>query len=177
MNITVYCGSSMGSDPEYKIAAEQLGMWIATNGHTLVYGGGNVGLMGIIADTVLQNGGRVIGIIPEFLLHCEQGHEGLHSLEVVDSMSVRKKRMIELGDAFIAMPGGIGTLEEITEVLTLRRLRQTEKRAFLYNINEYYEPLRCTFQQMVDKDFLPQEEMELFEFVRNVGELEQALNK
>lgn len=177
MNITVYCGSSMGSDPEYKIAAEQLGIWIAKKGHTLVYGGGNVGLMGIIADTVLQNGGRVIGIIPEFLLHCEQGHEGLHSLEVVDSMSVRKKRMIELGDAFVAMPGGIGTLEEITEVLTLRRLRQTEKRAFLYNINGYYEPLRRTFQQMVDKDLLPQEEMELFEFVRDVGELEKALNK
>lgn len=177
MNITVYCGSSMGSDPEYKIAAEQLGIWIATKGHTLIYGGGNVGLMGIIADTVLQNGGRVIGIIPEFLLHCEKGHEGLHSLEVVGSMSVRKKRMIELGDAFIAMPGGIGTLEEITEVLTLRRLRQTEKKAFLYNINEYYEPLRRTFQQMVDKGFLPQEEMELFEFVRDVRELEQALNK
>lgn len=177
MNITVYCGSSMGSDPEYKVAAEQLGKWIAEKGHTLVYGGGNVGLMGIIADTVLQNGGRVIGIIPEFLLYCEQGHEGLHSLEVVDSMSVRKKRMIELGDAFVAMPGGIGTLEEITEVLTLRRLRQTEKRAFLYNINEYYEPLRHTFQQMVDKEFLPQEEMELFEFVGNVEELDRALSE
>ena len=82
MNVTVYCGSSMGSDPDYKKAAEALGLWIAGNGHTLVYGGGNIGLMGIIADTVLENGGKVIGIIPDFLLHCEQGHEGLHTLEV-----------------------------------------------------------------------------------------------
>lgn len=99
MNITVYCGSSMGSDSDYKKAAEALGLWIAGNGHTLVYGGGNIGLMGIIADTVLENGGKVIGIIPDFLLHCEQGHEGLHTLEVVHSMSTRKSRMIELGDA------------------------------------------------------------------------------
>lgn len=175
MNITVYCGSSMGSDPDYKKAAEALGLWIAGNGHTLVYGGGNIGLMGIIADTVLENGGKVIGIIPDFLLHCEQGHEGLHTLEVVHSMSTRKSRMIELGDAFIAMPGGIGTLEEITEVLTLKRLGRTEKRAFLYNINGYYEPLRGTFRRMVEKEFLPEEEMELFEFVANVDELDEAL--
>ena len=160
MNVTVYCGSSMGSDPDYKKAAEALGLWIAGNGHTLVYGGGNIGLM---------------GIIPDFLLHCEQGHEGLHTLEVVHSMSTRKSRMIELGDAFIAMPGGIGTLEEITEVLTLKRLGRTEKRAFLYNINGYYEPLRSTFRQMVEKEFLPEEEMELFEFVANVDELDEAL--
>ena len=128
-----------------------------------------------IADTVLENGGKVIGIIPDFLLHCEQGHEGLHTLEVVHSMSTRKSRMIELGDAFIAMPGGIGTLEEITEVLTLKRLGRTEKRAFLYNINGYYEPLRGTFRQMVEKEFLPEEEMELFEFVANVDELDEAL--
>ena len=169
MNVTVYCGSSMGSDPDYKKAAEALGLWIAGNGHTLVYGGGNIGLMGIIADTVLENGGKVIGIIPDLL------HEGLHTLEVVHSMSVRKSRMIELGDAFIAMPGGIGTLEEITEVLTLKRLGRTEKRAFLYNINGYYEPLRGTFRQMVEKEFLPEEEMELFEFVANVDELDEAL--
>ena len=160
MNVTVYCGSSMGSDPDYKKAAEALGLWIAGNGHTLVYGGGNIGL---------------IGIIPDFLLHCEQGHEGLHTLEVVHSMSTRKSRMIELGDAFIAMPGGIGTLEEITEVLTLKRLGRTEKRAFLYNINGYYEPLRGTFRQMVEKEFLPEEEMERFEFVANVDELDEAL--
>ena len=177
MNITVYCGSSVGNDPEYQVAAKALGLWIANNNHTLIYGGGNIGLMGIIADTVLENGGRVIGVIPGFLLHAEKGHEGLHSLEVVNSMSTRKNRMIELGDVFVAMPGGIVTLEEITEILTLKRLRRTEKRAFFFNINGYYEPLRRAFQQMVDKEFLPQDEFDFFEFVDGTEALQNALSE
>lgn len=177
MNITVYCGSSLGKDPEYQVAARKLGLWIASNGHTLVYGGGNIGLMGIIADTVLENGGRVIGVIPGFLMQHEKGHNGLHTLEVVNSMSTRKNRMIELGDVFVAMPGGIGTLEEITEILTLKRLRRTDKRAFFYNINGYYEPLCRAFQQMVDQEFLPQEEFEFFEFADGVEALQQALTE
>ena len=175
MHIAVYCGSVSGNQEIYTEKAALFGRWMAEQGHVLIYGGAQGGLMGAVSNAVLENGGKVIGIIPDFLLHCEQGHEGLHTLEVVHSMSTRKSRMIELGDAFIAMPGGIGTLEEITEVLTLKRLGRTEKRAFLYNINGYYEPLRGTFRQMVEKEFLPEEEMELFEFVANVDELDEAL--
>ena len=175
MHIAVYCGSVSGNQEIYTEKAALFGRWMAEQGHVLIYGGAQGGLMGAVSNAVLENGGKVIGIIPDFLLHCEQGHEGLHTLEVVHSMSTRKSRMIELGDAFIAMPGGIGTLEEITEVLTLKRLGRTEKRAFLYNINGYYEPLRGTFRQMVEKEFLPEEEMKLFEFVANVDELDEAL--
>ena len=175
MHIAVYCGSVSGNQEIYTEKTALFGRWMAEQGHVLIYGGAQGGLMGAVSNAVLENGGKVIGIIPDFLLHCEQGHEGLHTLEVVHSMSTRKSRMIELGDAFIAMPGGIGTLEEITEVLTLKRLGRTEKRAFLYNINGYYEPLRSTFRQMVEKEFLPEEEMKLFEFVANVDELDEAL--
>ncbi len=118
MNITVYLGSEYGVNPLYIEKAAELGRWIGSNGHSLVYGGGNVGLMGVLADNVLASGGKVIGVIPDFFIEIEQQHNGLTELEVVPSMSERKKRMVELGDFFIAFPGGIGTLEEISEIMT-----------------------------------------------------------
>lgn len=176
MNITVYCGSNPGNDPEYQKAASDLGLWIAKNGHQMIYGGGNIGLMGIIADTVLANGGAVTGVIPEFLLHHEKGHQGLHRLEIVETMAERKTRMISYADTFIAMPGGVGTLEEISEVLTLKHLGRTQKRAFFYNIHGYYEPLREVFRQMIRCGFLEDADLAQYEFVSGIEELSEALS-
>lgn len=175
MNITVYCGASMGNNPVYIDAAKKLGEWIAANGHALVYGGGNVGLMGIIADTVLENGGEVIGVIPTFLLEAEKGHSGLHTLEVVESMQTRKARMIELGDAFIAMPGGLGTLEEIAEVISQRRLRLIDSPCVFYNIEGYYDMMKPVFDKMVANEFLPKEDLSCISYASNVAELSEIL--
>lgn len=175
MKITVYCGASMGNNPRYIEAARELGEWIAKNGHALVYGGGNVGLMGIIADTVLENGGEVIGVIPTFLLEAEKGHDGLHTLEVVDSMLVRKARMMELGDAFVAMPGGLGTLEEIAEVISQRRLRLMDKPCAFYNIDGYYDMMKPVLGKMVECEFLPASDENCVGYVSGVEELEEYL--
>ena len=118
MNVTVYCGATTGNNPEYEKNAVELGKWIAENNHTLVYGGGKAGLMGIIADTVLQLGGEAIGVIPTFLKDRELAHTYLNELIVVNTMSERKDKMFSLGDIYIALPGGAGTLEEITDVIS-----------------------------------------------------------
>src|SRR5262245_24522794 len=122
MNLCVFCGSSRGNSPVYEAAAQELGRLMANEGHTLVYGGGNVGLMGVLADSVLQHQGEVIGVIPDFLLRREVGHRGITRLEVVGTMHERKKRMADISEAFIAMPGGWGTLDELAEILTWKQL-------------------------------------------------------
>ena len=173
MNITVYCGSTMGNDPIYAKAAKELGEWICARGHSMVYGGGNIGLMGLIADTVLSGGGAVTGVIPEFLLEAEKGHEGLHTLEIVSSMSERKNRMMELGDAFIAMPGGTGTLEEISEAVSLQKLGILNKPCIFYNINGFYEPLRRMFHDMQAAGFSTAEDIRRIRFVSGTQDLEK----
>ena len=175
MNITVYCGSRFGEKSVFKNKAIELGNWIVESGHSLVYGGGNVGLMGTVANTVLEGGAKVYGIIPEFLLDQEKGHEGLYTLEIVSSMPERKTRMINLGDAFIALPGGPGTLEEISEIISLRRLNRTEKPCILYNIEGFYEPLRKLLEEMVAADFLPTEDLDKVVFASNLDEIKAAL--
>ena len=177
MNITVYCGSRFGENSVFKDRAVELGSWIVESGHNLVYGGGNVGLMGTVANTVLEGGAKVYGIIPEFLLDQEKGHEGLYTLEIVKSMPERKTRMINLGDAFIALPGGPGTLEEISEIISLRRLNRTEKPCILYNIEGFYEPLRKLLEEMVAADFLPAEDLSKVVFVSNLDEIKAALGE
>src|SRR5690349_19669652 len=122
MNICVFCGSGTGNQPVYAQAARDLGAVLAKSNHALVYGGGNIGLMGIIADSVLEHDGEVIGVIPQFLVNREVGHHGVTRLEIVQSMHERKKRMADLSDAFIAMPGGWGTLDELAEILTWGQL-------------------------------------------------------
>ena len=175
MNITVYCGSRMGNDPAFAKAAEELGHWIADRGHGMVYGGGNIGLMGVVADTVLADGGPVIGVIPEFLIEAEKGHEGLHTLEVVQTMSQRKNRMLTLGDAFLAMPGGTGTLEEIAEVMSLLKLQLHDKPCIIYNINGFYDPLLQMLRDMVDAGFLDSEDLHKIRFIERPEELERIL--
>ena len=114
MKITVFCGANNGGNEAYKENAIELGKWIADNNHTLVYGGGKVGLMGVIADTVLENNSEVIGIMPQFLVDREISHTGITEFIIVDDMSIRKDKLVDLGDVFVALPGGPGTLEEIS---------------------------------------------------------------
>lgn len=171
MNITVYCGASLGNDPIYQDSAERLGKWIAENQHRLVYGGGRAGLMGVIADTVLAEGGEVIGIIPTFLCERELAHTGLTELITVDSMSARKQKMIALGDAYIALAGGPGTLEEISEVISWARIGQNPNPCILFNQNGYYNPLKMLFEQMVKSAFLTADDFQKILFSDDLTEI------
>ncbi len=174
MNITVYCGASVGNGPEYKQAAVELGTWIGKNGHTLVYGGGSVGLMGVIADAVLAAGGEAIGITPDFFIQREVIHNSLSALEVVPSMSARRDRMLELGDAYIAMPGGIGTLDEISEALSLRKLGIHNKKCIFLNTCGFYDKTREVLEEMVAKDFYDKEQFEDIVFAKDIQEIDEV---
>jgi uncharacterized protein (TIGR00730 family) len=154
MNICVFCGSSKGFNPIYADSARELGELMATHGHTLIYGGGNIGLMGIVADAVLEKGGKVIGVIPDFLMQKEVGHTGLTKLEIVPSMHERKKRMADLSDAFIAMPGGWGTLEETAEILTWKQLGLIQQPFGMLNVNGFFDTILQQMNLMVDEGFL-----------------------
>jgi len=154
MNICVFCGSGTGNQPVYAEAARALGAEMVRHGHTLVYGGGNVGLMGIVADSVLEHRGEVIGIIPDFLLKREVGHRGITRLEVVQTMHERKKRMADLSDAFIALPGGWGTLDELAEILTWVQLGLIQQPVGVLNTDHFFDPLLQQMRHMVDKGFL-----------------------
>ena len=157
--ICVFCGSNAGTNPLYRSAAEALGRLLAARGIELVYGAGNVGLMGIIADACLDAGGTVIGIIPEALMGKEVAgravdHRALTRIEVVDSMHTRKARMAELADGFIALPGGFGTFEEFCEILTWGQLGFHVKPMGLLNVNGFYDPLLAMFDRAVADGFL-----------------------
>ena len=152
--VCVFCGSSMGVQPAYQQAALALGEALARRKLGLVYGGGNVGLMGTIADATLAAGGEVIGVIPDFMVAKEIAHTGLTQLHIVNSMHERKTMMAQLSDAFVALPGGYGTLEEFCEVLTWAQLGLHQKPFGLLNINGYYSPLLKFFDQAVTEEFL-----------------------
>jgi len=160
-SICVFCGSRSGTDPAYEVAARCLGQALAQANITLVYGGGNVGLMGVVADAALEAGGEVVGVIPEALMRREIGHPGLTKLHVVASMHERKAKMAELSDGFVALPGGTGTLEEFFEVLTWAQLGEHEKPCGLLDIAGYYGPLLAVFDHMVEKGFLKDHHREM----------------
>jgi uncharacterized protein (TIGR00730 family) len=153
-SICVFCGSSPGTQPEYTASARKLGALLAARGLTLVYGGGNVGMMGQIANSVLENGGAVTGVIPQAIADMEVAHTGLSDLRVVDSMHARKALMAELSDGFIAMPGGLGTLEEFVEVLTWAQLGFHEKPCGLLNTHGYYDRLLTFIDHVADQQFI-----------------------
>ena len=152
--ICVFCGSSPGAVPEYVQAAEQLGETLARRGITLVYGGAKVGLMGQLAKAALNAGGQVVGVIPQSLVEMEVASAGLTRLEVVGSMHERKARMADLSDGFIALPGGLGTIEEIFEVLTWAQLGFHRKPCGLLNICGYYDALLAFLDKAVDQEFI-----------------------
>ena len=154
-NIVVYCGSNLGATPEYAEVARELGSIMAGRGRRLVYGGGRIGLMGTLADAVLQGGGEVIGVIPTFLREKEVAHQGLTELIETADMPARKNKMIELGDAFIALADGIGTFEELFEVLSLAQLKQHRKPIGLLNTAGFYDPLLALLEQTAQQGFMP----------------------
>lgn len=153
-SLCVYCGSSAGNHPEYASNAQAFGSEMARRGMTLVYGGGNVGLMGVVADAVLAAGGKVIGVIPRQLVDREVAHAGLTELQVVDTMHQRKTRMFELSDGFVALPGGFGTLDEMFEMLTWAQLGLHDYPCAFLDTRGYYGKLRELTQQMVSEGFV-----------------------
>ena len=159
--ICVFCGSNSGINPAYRSAALALGRLLAASGIELVYGGGNIGLMGALADAVLGVGGRVIGVIPESLMAKEVGHASLTELHIVKSMHERKALMADLSDGFIAMPGGFGTFEEFCEVVTWSQLGIHVKPCGLLNVQDYYDPLLALFDHAVREGFLRAENRRL----------------
>ncbi len=154
MNVCVFCGSGAGNNPVYAEAAKEMGSLLSNSKSTLIYGGGNIGLMGIIADQVLALGGKVIGIIPDFLMKKEVGHTALTQLEVVGSMHERKRRMADLADVFIALPGGWGTLDELAEILTWKQLGLINASVGILNTHHYFDTLITQMQTMETEGFL-----------------------
>lgn len=160
-SICVFCGSSPGKDPAYAEAARLLGHTLAERNITLVYGGGHVGLMGVVADAALEKGGEVVGVMPKSLVEREIGHTEITKLHVVGSMHERKALMSDLSEGFIALPGGNGTLEEFFEVLTWAQLGEHGKPCGLLNVSGYYDPLLAVFNNMVSQEFLRPEHRKL----------------
>lgn len=160
-NIVVFCGSSSGHDPEFQVLAKELGSAIALRKARLIYGGAKVGLMGCIADAALAQGSEVIGILPRFLSIKEVAHEGLTQLMIVENMHERKTMMFELVDAFIALPGGFGTLEELFEVVTWAQLGLHQKPIGILNVNGFYDTLITQLDHMVSKGLLKQRNRDL----------------
>ena len=177
MNITVYLGANEGNDPALRHAVEELGTWIGTSGNALVYGGSKSGLMGAIADSVLNAGGKVTGVEPKFFIENEFQHTGLTKLIVTEDMSERKNKMIELGDAFIAFPGGTGTLEEIAEVMSKVSLKQLSAPCILYNLNGYYNGLKTLLDHMIEKGLSSERRQKGIFFAENLEDIISAISQ
>ena len=176
MRITVFCGANNGKSELYEENAIELGKWIANKNHTLVYGGGKIGLMGVIADTVLENNGEVIGIMPQFLVDREISHDSISEMIVVDDMSERKTQLVDLGDDFIALPGGPGTLEEISQVISWVRVGKKDAPCILMNVNGYYDFLEQYFDKMVEEGFLTNEDRQRTLFTASIKEIEEFID-
>ena len=174
-SLCVYCGSRTGNSPEFADLARQVGRWIGQHGGQLVYGGGRSGLMGILADAALDAGARVIGVIPKALVEKEFAHTGCTELHIVETMHERKRIMAEHADAFLALPGGIGTLEEFFEVWTWRQLGYHDKPVGLLNLNGFYDSLLGFLQSAVGNGFMSEWQMGLIRTGSDAPLLMQAL--
>ena len=153
-HLCIFCGSSKGNDPIYEKTAEELAKIIVDEGLTMVYGGGSIGIMGVLADKILSMNGKVIGVIPRFLYDLEVGHDNVTELIIVESMHERKQKMAEISDGFLALPGGFGTLEEMGEILTWIQLKLIRKPIGLLNINGFYDQFLDMLDNMVAAGFL-----------------------
>lgn len=170
-NVCVYCGASNRASDRYKQAARDVGHILATNGIGLVYGGGRMGLMGMVADSVLDHGGNAIGIIPKHLQDREERHDNLNELHVVDSMHVRKQMMVERSDAFLILPGGYGTLDEAFEILTWKQLGLHKKPIIFLNIYGFWSPLKELKQHLFDESFIKADDLKLFNIIDSVDQI------
>ena len=177
MNITVYLGANPGNDPALREAVRALGRWIGESGNALVYGGSRSGLMGAIADSVLLSGGEVTGVEPRCFIENEFQHDGLTRLIVTEDMTERKRKMIELGDAFIAFPGGTGTLEEIAEVMSKVSLKHLDAPCILYNLNGYYRALQALLEQMIEKGLSSKARQEGIYFAESLDQIRRILSR
>ncbi|MCQ2612624.1 MAG: TIGR00730 family Rossman fold protein [Treponemataceae bacterium] len=172
MTIAVYCGSGCGNDPCFQKAAESLGRWIGECGHSLVYGGGESGLMGLVAKNAKNSGAKVTGVIPsdvEFIRSRPQPY--CDETVFTENMGLRKQKMFELADCFVALPGGIGTVDEISEVITLTKIGVFNKKSVLFNTKGFYDPFRTLLQKMCESGFLKPEEIEHVLFSDNLEEI------
>lgn len=175
MRITVYLGANEGSDPALKQAVRELGRWIGESGNALVYGGSRSGLMGLLAESVLTAGGEVTGVEPQFFMEQELQYDGLTELIVTRDMAERKTKMIELGDAFIAFPGGTGTLEEIAEVMSRVSLNQLNAPCILYDLDGYYDSLKALLHEMIRKGLSSSERQKGIFFAKDLEEIRALL--
>lgn len=169
--LCVYCGSSENVDQVYLEAAEQTGALLAKKGIRLVFGGGDIGLMGTVADGVLAGNGEVIGVMPKFLEDIEVAHERITELIVVDSMHTRKQKMFDLSDAFLVLPGGYGTLDEMIEIITWKQLRRHDKPVLLVNVAGYWDPFQTLVNSIIKKGFARPKDFDLFTIVSSVEEI------
>ena len=177
MNITVYLGANAGNDPALAEAVRELGSWIGANGHRLVYGGSRSGLMGQLAQSALDAGGTVTGVEPQFFVQQEMQHDGLTELIVTKDMTERKTKMIELGDAFIAFPGGTGTLEEIAEVMSKVSLGHLDAPCILYDLDGYYAGLKALLAHMVKMGLSSPERQSGIYFAKELDEIKSILKR
>ena len=168
--VAVYCGSRLGNNEVYEQSARELGRELADNGMGLVYGGASIGLMGAVADEVIQGGAQAVGVIPTFMLKHEIAHEQLTRLHLTDTMHTRKTVMAEYADAFITLPGGLGTLEEIMEIATWRQLYQHEKPMIILNINGFYDRMIEHLKYTADQGFMKQEDLERLVVCNSISE-------
>lgn len=176
-HICVFCGANTGSDPLYAQVATEVGRYMAEQHYTLVYGAGNVGLMGVIADAVMAHGGQTTGVIPEFLQKWEVAHDNLDELIITQTMHERKAIMAERADAFVALPGGYGTLDELFEILTWRQLHLHQKPIGLLNVKGYFDPLLQMVDRMKEEGFLQAENHQLILSANTVGDLFAQLSQ
>lgn len=175
MNITVYLGAFQGNDPLLGDAVRELGAWIGESGNSLVYGGSKSGLMGEIAKSVLSAGGKVTGVEPEFFIEKNLQYETLTNIIITKDIPQRKKKMIELGDAFIAFPGGTGTLEEITEVMSMVSLKRINAPCILYNLNGYYNGLKTLLNHMIEMGLSTENRQQGIYFAENLSQIKELL--
>lgn len=171
MNITVYLGANEGKDPTLKTAVRELGTWIGESGSRLIYGGSKSGLMGELAESVLQADGEVIGVEPQFFIDMEYQYDEITELIVTKDMTERKTKMIELGEVFIAFPGGTGTLEEIAEIMSKVSLKHLDAPCILYNLNGYYDSLKALLLHMTEMGLSSPERQEGIYFAENLEEI------
>ena len=176
MNITVYLGSTYGNDPDFKTKIIELGTWIAKNNHTLVFGGSKTGLMGELANSTLNAGGKVIGVEAQMFVDEGVHMDNLTELYIEKDIADRRTKMIELGDAFIAFPGATGTLEEISEVISRVMLGHMSEPVMIYNLDGYYNDLKNLFVHMIEKGLCDKKIFEKISFVDNLEEIKKLLN-
>ncbi|WP_125588932.1 LOG family protein [Companilactobacillus jidongensis] len=175
-NIAVYCGAATGNDPIYTIAAKKLAHWITNNNYGLTYGGGRFGLMGVMAETVISDDGYVHGIITENLASRNLSQTNLSKLDIVDGMDARKRAMLDNSIASIALPGGPGTLEEISEAYSWTRIGDNNNPCIFYNVNHYYDALETFFDTMTDNEFLTRTDRDKLLFSDSLGEIKEFID-